>query len=442
GLIIRESSVLSNVEEGLPTWIQVYDSSNVSVTDNLASSLMMEDEGAYEFEGNVLAELGGEFGVNLELLFETPLNGTSASYEDFIQVQGIEAGANMYTFIMQGDEFAGDVQSNVLTGDAGANILYGFSGDDTLSGGDGDDILIGGWGADDLIGGSGSDTFVFQDVKDSPAEPGGFDVIQDFGSEDRISFGSLVKGDFEFIGGADFFAPTYSAAEELLELEEAAVSFGDGVTNLGRDSSFFDLNDLTISVSFELDGLANGKQVLLWNHTQYSIVIVDSDLEVSLRTLDGSLEKLTFPNAIGETGWHDMQLIMDDAAGSLELFVDGSSIFTGSNANYEIGSPSYWDVTAGGSPWGDELQGTIADVTVLNEAIDPVAEQSVYERTLDIDQYDELLDMDLSTGDTQIRFDESSGILSADIDGDQIADIQIELVGVSLSDLDSSNFLY
>jgi len=99
-------------------------------------------------------------------------------------------------------------------------------------------------------------------------------------------------------------------------------------------------------------------------------------------------------------------------------------------------------VFAGGQGWGNNLNGQIADVSIIDKPVEISSEEMTYERTVSVDQFDELLDMDIATGITQVRFDDASDMLFIDVEGDQVADMQIELVGVDLNDLDQSSFLY
>ncbi len=59
------------------------------------------------------------------------------------------------------DQLIGDFNANVLKGNGGADQLVGGGGIDTLDGGDGNDILWGGSGADVMNGGAGADTLYY-----------------------------------------------------------------------------------------------------------------------------------------------------------------------------------------------------------------------------------------------------------------------------------------
>ncbi|MBL4906911.1 MAG: hypothetical protein JKX94_05610, partial [Sneathiella sp.] len=360
---------------------------------------------------------------------------------DFIVAQGVDAGANLLSFILRGDEYAGDSQDNVITGDVTNNALYGFSGDDTLSGGAGEDTLWGGWGKDELTGGDGADVFKYYQQIDSPAETGQHDVITDFSSEDKISFEGLTEGNFSFIGSSEFYGNEHTAADEIPALEKAAAEFGDGLVSLGRGAEFFDLDDMTLSVTFELNDLSSGVQGVLWNHMQYGILVIDNNMQVAMRGLDGNLDYITINDAFGEAGWHDTQVTIDSVTETLEIWLDGDLKYSGSSAGYDITGASSWDVYAGGQGWGNSLNGRIADVTIVDSVVDIDSSEMTFERTASLDFYDDFYAMDLSTGDTQVRFDENTGMLSVDFGGDQHADVEIELIGVSLADLSETSFL-
>lgn len=75
--------------------------------------------------------------------------------------------------------------ADVLRGETGADELFGGAGNDTVAGGEGADWLAGEEGDDLLIGFTGADTFVFAS---------GRDVIEDFGTVDRILLDAAALG--------------------------------------------------------------------------------------------------------------------------------------------------------------------------------------------------------------------------------------------------------
>lgn len=100
--------------------------------------------------------------------------------------------------------------ADTLQGGYGADLLRGYGGDDTIKGGGGADTLIGGAGADKLTGGDGDDTLVFAkgDTTWSPNGDAGVDVITDWESADRLSFGPHS----EFIHYAEQTSSSWLAA--------------------------------------------------------------------------------------------------------------------------------------------------------------------------------------------------------------------------------------
>jgi Ca2+-binding RTX toxin-like protein len=64
----------------------------------------------------------------------------------------------------------GTASANVMTGGSGNDYLWGGAGNDTLYGNAGDDVLDGGIGADTMYGGAGNDTYTVDDVNDKVIE--------------------------------------------------------------------------------------------------------------------------------------------------------------------------------------------------------------------------------------------------------------------------------
>ena len=67
----------------------------------------------------------------------------------------------------------GTASANVMTGGSGNDYLWGGAGNDTLYGNAGDDVLDGGIGADTMYGGAGNDTYTVDDVNDKVIELAG-----------------------------------------------------------------------------------------------------------------------------------------------------------------------------------------------------------------------------------------------------------------------------
>ncbi len=444
GLELNNNTVLSSVGEAKDTWIMLNGVTNGSVENNIATAYIDEDSTNITYANNIVADEAGVNGPTYAELFGNQITQTSNNLALFELQAEIGAGADIHAIMAATDDNSGgSISDDLIEGDDSGQVLEGFLGEDTLIGGAGDDVLIGGWGADQMTGGAGADVFTFRSYFDSEVGEKR-DIIVDFdaeGSLDKIDLSEIVLGEFNFSEGFEFSAQVLSDSEKNALLYEKAEEFGSGVTNLGRDASLFGSDEMTISVTFELNDLNSGGQALLYNHTQYSLMVIDDSLKVDIRQSSGSMLSLSFDDVIAEAGWQDVQVVTDSQSGLLEVWLNGDVLFSETNQDIEIGDPLYWDVTAGGTPWGSALNGQIADVSVVDQALDMSQSSDIFERTVQVDQMDEYLDMDLSTGNTEAIFNDETDILSIDIDGDQVADMEIQLIGVDGVDLDNSDFL-
>ena len=188
--------------------------------------------------------------------------------------------------------------------------------------------------------------------------------------------------------GAHIIMAIELSQSELNELESAANAFGSGFQNLGRGDEHFSMKSLTLSATFSLDGLDNGRQYIYNNHTQASLAVRNDDLTVMLNTENGQAMRLTFRDAFKEPGWQDIQVVVDESKSSLEIWVNGEVLHSSSSDGIMIEDASYWDVTAGGTLWGSNLQGQIADVTVLDHAVTIDPDDSIADRMLKLNGED------------------------------------------------------
>jgi VCBS repeat-containing protein/parallel beta-helix repeat protein len=177
-------------------------------------------------------------------------------------------------------------------------------------------------------------------------------------------------------------------------LDNAAFNFGEGIVNLGRDQSLLAEQSFTISIAFELNGLDNGHQKLLWSSGQFGVIIDNDDLKVALRTEGGKLDYFSVSNVIADAGWHDVQVVYDDVSKQLSLLVDGAVVKVSSAENIEINEISTQSISAGGTHSGNMLDGKIANVTIVDEVakIDP--SQSIYERMVALESTDPVVIVD------------------------------------------------
>lgn len=88
------------------------------------------------------------------------------------------------------DQLAGEDGNDVISGGVGNDIVVGGSGDDRLAGESGDDRLAGGAGQDQIIGGSGDDLILGDDGNDDIAGDQGNDRIDGGAGDDNVRGGA------------------------------------------------------------------------------------------------------------------------------------------------------------------------------------------------------------------------------------------------------------
>ncbi|USG63263.1 putative Ig domain-containing protein [Sneathiella marina] len=183
-----------------------------------------------------------------------------------------------------------------------------------------------------------------------------------------------------------------SAPSESALLAEAATNFGSGVVNLGRDPGFFNLTDMTFSATFELNDLVTTGQRVFNNHTNFLVGVSNDDMYVYISDDNNDMQFLpTIQNVFTQAGWQDIQVVLDGTAQTMEVWVNGANVHTYTNTNYAIPDVETWDITAGGTAWGNELNGRVADVTVLNSVQTIDGSQTIYERMVALDALDTLV---------------------------------------------------
>ncbi|MZR29691.1 LamG-like jellyroll fold domain-containing protein [Sneathiella litorea] len=192
-------------------------------------------------------------------------------------------------------------------------------------------------------------------------------------------------------GNGNSDIPSLEDEIEIAALDQAASNIGDGIINLGMGEEYFGHEDFTASVTFALDSLDDGRQRLLWNHTNYGVQVEDDDLVIYFAEDGGQMKVYTFENAITDTDWHDVQLVLDGDADTFSVYLDGQALRVDDAVTGGIADAKWWDVTVGGTAFQntDEFQGKIADYSIIDQSLDIDASQSVFERTAYVDSFDE-----------------------------------------------------
>ena len=264
--------------------------------------------------------------------------------------------------------------NDTLIGNDSANSLSSGAGNDQLAGNGGEDVLIGGAGTDTLAGGAGSDTFRFEALGDSLVGAGR-DVVSDFADGDKIDLSALgartFLGSGAFTGGAGQVRAASFAGATIVELD----ADGDG------------------DADFQLE-LAGG--ALLDSQDFVGLVAAatsGNDLLIGTSgddTLDGGLGNDTLVGGLGRDQ-------LRGGAG-LDIFrFDGAA-----------------DSPAGGAD-------RILD---FQRGLDRIDLQSVGDLAF-------IGDRKFSgvAGELHYVKGRTSTLVEADLDGDRIADFQVELVG-------------
>ncbi|WP_334128572.1 LamG-like jellyroll fold domain-containing protein [Sneathiella sp.] len=179
---------------------------------------------------------------------------------------------------------------------------------------------------------------------------------------------------------------------EIAALNQAASEFGSGVHNLGRGDEYFGQDDFTASITFALDSLDDGRQRLLWNHMNYGIQIDNDDLVIYFAEDGQQLKVYTFKDAIKDTDWHDVQLVLNDSSDTFSVYLDGQQLKVQDGVTGGVSEPKWWDVTVGGTEFqnANEFKGQIADFSILDHAVEIDSDMSVFERTAYIDSFDDM----------------------------------------------------
>ena len=109
-----------------------------------------------------------------------------------------------------------------ITGNDADNRLWGNGGNDAIVGGLGDDLIVGGAGKDTLTGGAGNDVFGYMFASES-AVGAGRDVIADFAEGDQIDLtgagGRTFIGNQLFSGTAGQVRAVSLAGQTIVELD-------------------------------------------------------------------------------------------------------------------------------------------------------------------------------------------------------------------------------
>jgi Ca2+-binding RTX toxin-like protein len=288
---------------------------------------------------------------------------------------------------------AGGGGNDKLTGNDAANRLTGNAGNDTLAGGGGDDVLVGGAGKDALSGGAGNDLFAYSARTDSTVGANR-DVISDFAEGDKIDLSAV--GATTFIGG-------------------------DMFSNRAGQVRAVTLSDQTI-IEYDADG--DGR--------------ADMQIELSGPI---SLDRLDFVGLAGVATSGNDELMGTAGNDSINALA-GNDLIYGYNGTDTLDGGAGNDVLVGGLGRDMLRGGTGADVFLFEQAADSTGagRDAILDFQPGVDRIDLsavgynwsfIGSMAFTGAGEQVRFTRGFGttFIEADLNGDLVPDLQIELAG-------------
>lgn len=331
------------------------------------------------------------------------------------------AGLNSVKFI--------NIEQFDITGGSGDDRLWAWDKDDVIKGGAGNDVITGGGGNDILTGGAGKDLFVYSSYSN------GIDTIREASPADSI-------GDVIRINGRDFSG--------------AAVSVGNGsaiLTNQVQLSVDAVNNESTLYIGS--DGTAGADVVIkiAGTYTADSFTLSGRNITFSKGSTtsgtsgDETLNGTTGNDDLSGGGGNDK---LFGKAGNDGLNGDaGNDTLDGADGNDTLDGGADDDILTGGLGADDMTGGSGADRFVYSSVWDSTVGTFYHDiindfSTADLDKIDlSALDANpVVAGDQafvfvtsfggnagEVLYDSVENLVLADISGDGLADIEIQMLG-------------
>ncbi len=360
----------------------------------------------------------------------------------------------------------GNSGANSLTDGLGNDRLYGYAGDDSLTGGSGRDTLDGGLGVDSMVGGEGDDTYVVDHADDviREIENGGYDhVIASVTYTLDLELERLTLSGVADIDGSG------NTRANRLDGNAGANILHDGDFNFNLLGSIGDSlnggagNDTLIgnSGADRLDGGTGADSMS--GGIDDDLYIVDDAGDVVVEEAAGGYDRVVA--SVSFTLGHEVERLslagtahLNGTGNALANRLDGNAganTLDGGNGNdslYGLGGDDALIGGAGkdlldGGLGADRMTGGLgADRFRLGSAVeangdvitDFSAAQGDRIDLRPIDANESLLDdqgftwigaADFSGAAGQLRF--ANELLQGDLNGDAIADFQVQLIGVT-----------
>lgn len=315
-------------------------SANDTLRGGTGNDTLVAGFGTDLFDGgddfDILSVAGGEV---TNYAFNISLASQSDTYGNTIQnIEGVIGGTG-------NDTLTGDTVDNLLDGGDGSDILDGGDGADTLTGGTGDDNISGGDGADFLKSGSGQDTLDGGEGNDTLMNAAGDDSLVGGAGDDLIvatQGADTLEGDAgndTLMGGTGGDSLDGGADNDLLLGDLAGVTFnGSGTDGSALVTNITDFPQTQLSYELTFASTADPSS----NIPLLSYANSANDNAFLIQVEDGNLKLLIYPEPILDTGvdaaslldgnMHTLSVTWDSTTGAVEIYSDGSSIYSGTYA--------------------------------------------------------------------------------------------------------------
>ena len=319
------------------------------------------------------------------------------------------------------------------TGNAFANALTGNAAANTLDGGNGNDILIGGLGADSMIGGGGNDTYGVDNALDSVVELAG-------GGTDRID--SSVSYSLALLDNVENLTLTGTAANSATGNAFANTLTGNAAANTLDGGDGNDILTGGLGADSMIGG--GGNDAFVVDNALDSVVElagggtadrVNSSISYSLALLD-NVENLllTGTAAINGTGNAFANTLTGNAAANTLDGGDGSDMLAGGlgvdHLTGGVGIDRFILNSLAESAVGTGLRDVIADFVSGTDKIQLTAIDA-NSSTAANDAFSLIGTGAFGNVAGQLRYFADGGdtVLEGDVNGDGVADFQLQLTG-------------
>ena len=302
---------------------------------------------------------------------------TRALVDNFENLSLLTVSIDPLTLALNNINGTGNGLANILVGNGGNNILNGLDGNDTLIGGAGSDSLLGGLGSDSLDGGLGNDTLNGGDGNDTYIIDNALDKVIELDGAGTDTINSSVS--YSLVDTDIAFGTLSSFVENLTLTGIAAIN----CTGNALDNTLTGNGAANI-----LNGLA-GDDAL--NGGAGNDVLI-GDLGADALTGGSGADRFDF-NLIAESAGASIDTIADFSRLQLDK-IDLSTI------DAKTGTPS------------------------INDAFTFIGN-----------------DVAFSNVAGQLRFDSATSTIFGDVDGDNAADFQIQIILTGVTSLLVTNFI-